>query len=42
MGALDVDGYRAAAEGLWEKLAADGRTAALFESADLDRLLLRG
>jgi len=40
-GGLDVEGYRRAAAELHEKLAADERVAALFESADLDRLLLR-
>ena len=41
-GALDAEGYRRAAQDLYDKLSADGRTTLLLESADLDRLLLRG
>ncbi len=41
MGGLDLDGYRAAARGLHEALAADPRIAKVFAAADLDRLLLR-
>jgi 3'-5' exonuclease len=40
-GALDTEGYRRAAEDLHNKLSTDARVSPLFESADLDRLLLR-
>ena len=40
-GVLDADAYRRAAADLYDKLSADPRTASLFESAQIDRLLLR-